>query len=307
MSDSDISKLKAPKEKKDHSKTVLIILMIVFFLGTVSGWFKYFECNDLKDETVVQVQTVEDEKDQLQREYEELLKEYDYLIAENGEIKEQLSSEQSRVEEILEELKNTKSSNRYRIKELKEELETLRSIMKGFVRQIDSLNTINQELTAENVRVITENQEYKDLTNRLNDEKDELTETVELAKVVKAKSISATPINSNGKPKDKIKKVDKIKVCFTLTENDIVDKGSRFVFIRIARPDELVLATSEDDLFSYGDSKIIFSSKRMVDYQGEDTQLCVYWKKQQELIPGTYHVDIFMDGNMIGSTSFTLK
>jgi len=68
-----------------------------------------------------------------------------------------------------------------------------------------------------------------------------------------------------------------------------------------------VLATSENNLFSYQGNTIVYSAKREVDYQNQDASMCIYWKNKDELITGQYMVDIFADGNMIGSTTFILK
>lgn len=250
---------------------------------------------------------VEDEKAAIQMELEELNMEYENLISQNKGLEEKLSKEQLRIEELMEELKNTKASDRSKIAQLKKEMNSLKEIMKGFVRQIDSLNRLNQTITAENVRVMSENRDIKERAEALLNEKEELTEQIEIASVVKARNLTATPVNDKGKEKDRVNKVDRIDVKLTLSENDIVEKGPRFVFVRISRPDNLVLAKSEEDMFSFGGSKIIFSAKRMVDYQGKDTDMTIFWKKEQELIPGTYYVDVFMDGNQIGSTSFSLK
>lgn len=276
-------------------------------MNGVVSWYMYFLELGNKDRVITEKIIIEDEKAAIQRELELLNEDYEELISQNQGLEEKLSAEQIRIEELIEELKNTKSSDRARISQLKKEMNSLKDIMKGFVRQIDSLNRLNQVITAENVRVMSENKEYKQKTQELLEEKDELNEQIEIASVVKARGLSATPVNDKGKPRDRASKVERIDICLTLSENDIVEKGSRFVFVRISRPDNLILAKNEEDMFSYGGSKIIFSAKRMIDYQGTDTDMCIFWKREQELIPGNYHVDVFMDSNLIGSTTFTLK
>ena len=96
-------------------------------------------------------------------------------------------------------------------------------------------------------------------------------------------------------------------MCFTLEENAITPAGTKDVYLRIARPDELVLASSENNLFSYQGNTIVYSAIRQVEYQNQNVDLCIYWKNDEELIPGQYMVDLFTDGNMIGSTTFVLK
>ena len=47
--------------------------------------------------------------------------------------------------------------------------------------------------------------------------------------------------------------------------------------------------------------------KKMIEYEGEDVRVTMYWNIEEYLSPGTYRVDIFADGNLIGKKSFELK
>ncbi|MFH2143575.1 MAG: hypothetical protein ABIJ97_14205 [Bacteroidota bacterium] len=149
--------------------------------------------------------------------------------------------------------------------------------------------------------------EIKVSHEKLNEKNQNLTEMVNIASVIKAINISAIPINKKSKDVDKAKKVEKIKVCFTLSENRIVEPGNRIVYIRIARPDQMVITSSAENIFIYEGSNIVYTEKRSVDYQNKTTDMCIYWANDQELIPGTYLVDIFADGKLIGETSLDLK
>ena len=64
---------------------------------------------------------------------------------------------------------------------------------------------------------------------------------------------------------------------------------------------------NKDNVFTYEDSEINFSMKRLITYDNEETSVELYWKVEEFLDPGTYRVEIFADGNMIGKKSFTLE
>jgi ribosomal protein L24 len=180
--------------------------------------------------------------------------------------------------------------------------------MKSYIVQIDELNTKNQELTAENIKVRTEY--YKEQTNNkeLSQKNEELTTKVTKAAAIKTKNLRYRLLNKKGKETTKLSKIDKVEICFTLTENEITPSGTKDVYLRIARPDELVLASSAEDFFMFQGAKIAYTAKRQVDYQNKDVDMCVYWaNKAEDLIPGKYIVDIFADGNLIGSINFELK
>jgi hypothetical protein len=151
---------------------------------------------------------------------------------------------------------------------------------------------------------------YKDVLIRnenLNFERDSLAGTVGLAATLKTMNLMATGINVRGKETQAIDKLDKIKVCFTIDENVVAAKGKKWVYIRIAKPDKYVISESEYDLFVYDGKEIAYTARREIDYTGDKNDLCIYWKKSQELQPGLYYVDIFADGKRIGTIAFTLK
>lgn len=122
-----------------------------------------------------------------------------------------------------------------------------------------------------------------------------------------AKDITCAPLNKRGKDTEKASRVLKIKVCCTIRENSLIAAGEKEVFMRITRPDELVLATSEQDVFNYDGKKIVYSAKRSVAYENKDVDLCIFWDNAGQLIPGNYGVDLFCEGKLIGSSNFVLK
>ena len=77
--------------------------------------------------------------------------------------------------------------------------------------------------------------------------------------------------------------------------------------MRILKPDEDVLAKNAGDLFTYENKELKYSIKKYIEYNGEEQQVNVYWDIEEFLQAGTYKVQIFADGNMIGSGSFNIK
>ncbi|HBF88828.1 MAG TPA: hypothetical protein DDX39_09315 [Bacteroidales bacterium] len=292
---------------RKKSTSVYWIFIVLFFSSTcVMAWLYYTELQKSKT-LIVQVTDTTNEKEQITEDLNNLIGEYDQLKTNNDTLNAKLEKEKARIQELVEKIQNIKQANSYQIAQYKKELTTLREIMKSYIVQIDSLNTMNKTLTAENIMVKTEYQKARITNKELEDKNQDLSQKVTVASVIKVKELTAIPINSKSKEVNKASKVDKIKVCFTLEENEIAPAGLKDVFIRIARPDELVLATSENNLFSYQGNTIVYSAKREVDYQNQDASMCIYWKNKDELITGQYMVDIFADGNMIGSTTFILK
>ena len=72
-------------------------------------------------------------------------------------------------------------------------------------------------------------------------------------------------------------------------------------------PDNGVLTKSEANTFKYENRNLTYSIKKYIEYTGEEQAVTVYWNVEEYLYAGNYRVDIFADGILIGSQSFSLK
>ena len=265
------------------------------------------EMNDFKTQIAI-----EEERRALEAEYANLAFEYDQfegskMYINNDTLIKQLENEKLKVQRLLEELRTTKASNAQRINELKKELSTLRSVMKGYLIQIDSLNSLNQKLEKENKIVNTKYQEVAKTASLLQKDKEELTHQVTLASKLDAVAISVKTLNKREKETSKIDRIENIQINFLIAKNITAKPGERYVYIRIVKPDNDVLVKNIDNVFNYEDSEINYSMKKLIAYDSEETAVDMYWKVEEFLTPGTYKVEIFADGDLIGKKSFSLS
>lgn len=294
---------KEPELVKEPKKKVLPFLFtVIVLLSLVLAYLVYLHF--AQKAKMIEMETVlTTEKDSLANELSNLIYQYDTLKSDNDSLNVEIQVQQDRIKNLL----AVKISNAQKIRLYKKELSTLREVMKSYIRQIDSLNTKNVLLTAENIEVRSQLSNAQEENVELSKIKKELTSKVEMASVLQAKNILAVPINSRGKEKYKIGKIAKIRICFTLRENPIVEAENKEVFLRIIRPDEVVLATSADNIFEAGEEQLVYSANRVVEYLNQDVDMCIYWNNDGQLIKGTYNVFLFLEGNEIGTTSFLLK
>jgi hypothetical protein len=162
---------------------------------------------------------------------------------------------------------------------------------------------------AENVNVKQQVTEVRTANQQLVEEKKKLEQTVTLAAQLEVSDLKATGINARGREQVKISKIEKIKIDFTLNKNQTAKRGAKNVYIRIQRPDQILLMKSDKDLFKFEGTKIPFSVMREVEYEGNDLPVSIYWDNSNEssLIPGKYTVDVFADERNIGTTTFEVK
>ena len=294
----------APAPQKKSSTVWLIILIVA--LVAVSGYlFTRLNQQKKQNQQYLEVQQLlEDEKNSLTGELKDLMEEYESMKTTNDSMNQKLDMQQVKIKKLL----AINVSNLEKIKLYKKELVTLREIMKSYIVQIDSLNQRNQTLVSENMDVKGKLDDARKTNTELTQQKDELSKKVNQASVLSAKNILITPQNKRNKENIKVSRVVKIKVCFTVRENSIVQPGPKTVYIRIARPDDLVLATSKDNLMPFQGEQVVYSEKREIDYENADIDMCIFYDvKAGELIAGKYKVDLFTDGNLIGTSTFELK
>lgn len=185
--------------------------------------------------------------------------------------------------------------------------------MKGFVVQIDSLNTVNKELRAEKEVVQGELKSERNKTESLTKEKENLTNKVTIASYLKTVGLKTYGVrvkgDNTGKENDKAKRIDKIRTEFTVLKNEITPPGDKWIYVRILTPDGKVLSEKTDDSnkFDFNGVKGLYTSKKQINYQNQEIQVTIDWKKIEEFPIGEYNVEVYADGVDIGKTKFTLK
>lgn len=218
----------------------------------------------------------------------------------------QLQQARNRIQNLQQELQSTKAASTGRIAELQREVGTLRDILKSYVAQIDSLHSANQQLRAENHEVRQSYERVSDQARQLTSEKEELTERVNQAAKLDATAISATPIDKKGRATQKINKIETIRINFTVVKNITASVGNKQFYIRIMRPDNELMTKPSSGTFAFEGKQIPYSIRRELEYGGEELPVVMYWAVEETLLPGSYRVQIFADGNMIGHTSFSI-
>ncbi|NJM17119.1 MAG: hypothetical protein HC896_18595 [Bacteroidales bacterium] len=287
------------ERNKAKSPALLIVLIVLLAGGIGVLAVLYF---NLKEQAVTTEALLEDQKNTLTNQLNELYVGYDSLKTNNDSINLELLAQQNKIKRLL----AINASNAEKIKVYQKELMTLREIMKSYILQIDSLNQKNQFLIAENQEVRQNLISVESSKMQLEEEKQYLSSQVEVASILAAKNIVAYPLNDRGKEKYKADKVSTIKTCFTVRENAIVKPGTKTVYIKITLNDA-VLTHDFNNVIGINGENVVFSEKRDLEYANQDIEMCIFYEVKDPLQPGNYGVDIYTEGHLIGTTSFALK
>ena len=282
----------------------LVAVIVALVLGIIYLAYSLNEekqvNNDMKELAILEKQEMENEYQQFADQYSEMKTRIN-----NDSIVAQLTREQLRTQQLLEELRKTKADDAAEITRLKRELATVRAVLRSYVLHIDSLNQLNAALMDENSRVRSELEMSNQQNQELASSNMSLSEKVAIASQLNATNISLMPLNKKGKDNKNLKKARTLSVSFTLVRNVTAANGTRDFFVRITTPQGEVL--NGGGTFAFENRQLAYSMKKAIDYTGEETAVTLFWPVNETLTGGSYNVSIFADGNMIGSKNFTFE
>jgi hypothetical protein len=302
------------KEKSNKKKGLILWIIILLLMGTngYTIWLLLQEQNRFVEQKVV-TETVIVERDNVKSDLLVLQKDYEGIVAKDALMQKDIDEKKARIEELIIEAEKHKG-DAYMLSKLRKEAETLRSIMQGYVRTIDSLNTLNQNLVAEKKTVLKQLDVEKEKQNTLVKEKEELKTTIAKGSILTCFNVSAKAVlfKKGGKKEmetTKARKTEKIKVSFSLGENKIAKSGEKTVYIRIMTPDGKELAKSYDETykFTFNKSSGYYAGKETLNYANVEISGVTYCEGQGEFVPGNYVIDITCDGVVIGNGSIKLN
>ena len=289
------------------NKKILIPLIVVILalLGGLAYLFMNLQEQKQVNEDMQELARLD--KQEMENEYERFTLQYSEMKTKinNDSIIEQLTQEQMRPQQLLEELKKTKAEDAREITRLKKELATVRAVLRDYVMQIDSLNRQNERLKAENTQVKEQLAERNTQIAGLSNEKASLSEKVAIAAQLDATNIQLRALKKNNKDVKKIKDCVSMQTSFTITRNVTASNGTRTVYVRIQNPGGNTL--NGGGTFTYENRNLQYTMKKNIEYTGEETSLTLFWQVTQALEAGDYRVSIFVDGNMIGSKTFSFN
>lgn len=292
-------------EKKKLITGIVTGIVGLALVGTVA--YLYVNLDNQKKENKAMQELAELDKKEMENEYQQFATQYSEMKTQisNDSIIAQLTAEQEKTERLLKELKDTKSNDAREIARLKRELATVRAVLRSYVIEIDSLNRLNQNLTAENSRIKGQYNEATRQLEGLNSERASLSEKVAIAAQLDATGISMQLKNKKGKKTDKTSKCKTVQVNFTIAKNVTASNGTKTFYVRITSPSGTTLGGG--GTFNYQNRSLEATMRKAVEYDGRETTISTFWNVSQSLMAGTYLVSVFADGNMIGSRSFSFK
>ncbi len=172
----------------------------------------------------------------------------------------------------------------------------------------------NTNLAQENTGLKTEKQVLADSVREYSTQNRELAEKVTIASALRAEGVTVNALSSRGKEDDggryKAKRIDKLRVSFTLAPNAVARQNEKDVYMRIVDPSGAVvfdMATGSGEFLSGGQNMIYTSAQRIqFDNSGQRVDF-IYGRGGQRFPEGKHVIELYSEGFKIGQGEFTVR
>jgi hypothetical protein len=295
-------------ETKSNSLNLkpLVALLVILLCGAL---FYIYKLSTTNKNLSTEIKIVEVDKKEALDSLTMLKATYDKAIEDKAIISEELITERGKVIELIEELKRSKgdlqSMENFKIKYNK-----LQQNFQTMVNKDDGLKKINEMLLKQKDSTALVVTEQKKSLDTLAQQNNYLKKTVEKASKLILTNIKITAIKESSSGKqvetEKASRTNKLKICFTIAENDVAKSGDRLYYIQVIDPNNNVVGESKSQVFGAETLNYSFTSK--VAFKNKTVDICEFLdSKQMEFVKGQYIVNLFDKNQLITKSNFTLK
>ena len=300
-----------PARDQDSKRTVVVVIISILLAANALLLWQFFEKKKHLEEVTKTLEVTTSDKDQLSAELLRIKAEYDKLNEENSALHNQLTERDEAIRQKMEQIQRLiNSGDAEKLKQARAELEVLKRMNENYLAEMESLKTVNIQLNEKNTQLVTNLNTEQTKVATLQQENSVLSNKVAVGSVLKASNLilKAVRIKNSGKELEtnRASRTDKLKISCIINENKVIDAGMQNIYIRVLSPDGAVMSTSQET-FDYNGQATLYSAKESVDYQNRDTEFSIYWSKGTAYSKGRYTVELYCNGNQIGSSNLDLK
>ena len=319
-----MSEIEEKAQKNNNGAFVAIIIILLLGLGAMAYLWssKNSDLNQCKTDNAMLNSDMDGMNEMmsgyiggmsndLKTDFKEMLSTYDALLEKDKTKADSINKQKAVIEELLEKVEKG-NMNARQLFAARKEIETMKQIMRGYIVQIDSLNTLNYKLTSDLETTSTALSKTEGERDQYKTEAEINAEQVKKGSKLQAYNFSTVglkmKLNNTTDETNRAKNTIQIKSSFTLSENPITPAGKKTVYLQVITPEGKTLQSSSSNIVTTDAGSIPYSDKKEVDYQNERVDMAIYYRLNgEELSKGNYKVKVYCQGQLIGSDSFTLK
>jgi len=306
-----------PETKTSGGKRGLIIAFIIILLAIngVQLWISVSKTEEIEKKDM----TIKEQKSEISNTKNELDKVIQDLEQKKRELA-QLGADTARLSKEIMDLKVERTKlakesrlNKQRYEELLAKIDEANRLRDRAEADVSYWKSIAARLDSTNKQLQYAQEKFIDSLKRLNLSKEQLAEKVALASVLKAENMKFEAINNKGKVKDgqefKVKAIEKLRISFNIAENKIARVENKEIYLRLNEPDGSTLfdLATGGGMFTYEGKEIPFTLKTDVLFDNKKPEVGFVYLKGGAYKPGKYTVELYSEGYIIGTGTFTVK
>jgi predicted nuclease with TOPRIM domain len=307
-----------PQRSKTNG-ALLAALIIMTGLAGVSSYL-YF---DQKKESENQEVTISERVEELSTTRTKLDSISTALDAKIAEV-QKLGGDVTELEKVKAQLEQDKASLRRgnrvsiakyeaKIKQYEAFLVEKDTLIANLQRENVTLASNVKVLDDENTGLKTQRQVLRDSVTTYASQNQELSTKVTRASALRAQNVKVFAVNARGKVKEddsyKAKKLDKIKLTYTLLDNPLTREEPKEVYVRVLDPTGAVVSdmANGSGTFSVDGNETIYTTKQTVSYTNNNQNVELLYSRGIPYKPGKYTVELYSEGFRIGAGEFAIR
>ncbi len=295
-------------QSKSNKPVLFIVLGVVAVLLAVKVFLDYREKQELQAFYQTEMEAAKLKLDEINAELTLKIYEIDSLggdIADLVVVQEQISQERDQ-------LQRTRTANRQLIGRLRRKTEGYEELLREKDKEIKKLRQVNEVLVSENTGLKVDKNKLNQSIVKLNEDKDQLEEKVQVASRLKVEDIQVLAISRSGKERTGILKnrqLDKLKVSFKISKNNVAPLEAKEIMIRLIDENDQVIfdINRGSGSFIIDGKETFYTASQDILFDNSGQQLTFIYEKGTDYDPGTYKMEIFTDGYSMGAVSFVVK
>jgi len=283
---------------------VALGIALALFLGT--GFYTSTLYQEKKENEV----QLTKEKQLVMNDLSNMAKQYEIAIGENNISNEKLVEAKERIQGLMDSLQ-VSEANVGSLWKYKQKYLSLQKEMDVLLVENDRLKVENQLLATSLDSTKIRLEQRNMFTDSLLVQNTALAEVVETAAVLNTVGLKGYGVieRSSGKliPTERARRVDKIRVCYTVAKNRLVQAGDQEFYVQVIGPGNNILG--ENAQVTFEDQSLNYSVISKFNYENNSLDVCefVTARGDDDFVKGRYVVNVFNEKELISSEEFSLK
>jgi predicted RNase H-like nuclease (RuvC/YqgF family) len=303
-------------QKKGISKGVFTgAVVVLLLLNSVTLYF-YMNTRSEKADVTTQKTALQQQFNDLTATFNQKSDELEQFRGKTAELDKAITEKQQQLDKSKRELTALFSKNKLTQRELdkaRQMIAEYKASIADMTARVEQLTQQNQELMATNTQLNTDLSLEKSTTSKLTEQNQGLAKKVEVGSLLPIAKLDVEAIKkrNNGKevPVKRIKAAESLKISFETGANKVLDPGPVSLYVRIINPKGETIAVADQGsgeiLSATQPEPVKYTKKADFNYDQNNKKVIVYWS-QQIKDAGTYTVEVYQNGYVIGSGKVTL-